>query len=55
MVSSKNCQQIRARRTRDIRIEPMFENSNQRIRWLRVRESKIRLCVAGRRVNVLLA
>ena len=46
---------VRARRTRDIRVEPMFENSNQRIRWLPVRESKIRLYVAGRRVNVLLA
>jgi hypothetical protein len=37
-VSSINCPQIRARRTRDICIEPMFENfyinSNQRIRWL---------------------
>ena len=38
MVSSINCPQIRARRTREICIEPMFENfyfnSNQRIRWL---------------------
>jgi hypothetical protein len=34
MLSSKNCPQIRARRTRDIRVEPMFVNSNQRIRWL---------------------
>jgi hypothetical protein len=37
----------------------MFEifsiNTNQRIRWLGLRESKIQFYVAGRRVNVLLA
>jgi hypothetical protein len=33
----------------------MFENSNQPSAGCRVRESKIRLYVAGRRVNVLLA
>ena len=54
-----NCPQIRARRTRDICIEPMFEDFTSTLinasAGCRVRESKIQFYVAGRRVNVLLA
>ena len=56
MVSSENCPQIRARQTREIRLDGMLADAPLLSPGGgRARESEARLCVAGRRVNLLLA
>ena len=58
-MSAENCPQIRARQTRDIRIEPMLgmfpSPLCQRIGGYRVRDSESPLYVAGQRIKIFLA